>query len=278
MIHNLRLWLVLIPGKSHRRDLKYGDKTANARYRRQSRHKDCTDQGECPNFQVGCIWEQTLIRTYIMPAVSLFTVVSVGACVGTAPQNEPADLTEASCVSDRDAILLLDMEQFDRTPGSGWRPIAEVDGCETAAADLIAEYRETRINVDDTRSASSLAWHEGQLRAAADQTEQALNLFSKTFREKIDNNADVAWNLYVSATMAFLNRDRPALDAAHEELRNLPEPDFWAEASERTREKYGFTPVWPSNLNVVEKFQNCFGASYQEAYSGCPEELGEQSE
>lgn len=217
-------------------------------------------------------------RLYMIPAMSLLAVALVSACVATAPQNASEDFAKVSCVNDRDAILQLDMEQFDRTPGSGWRPIADIDGCEIAAADLIAEYRKTPINEDDTRTASSLTWHEGQLRAAANQTEQALNLFSNTLREKIDNNADVAWNLYVSATMAFLNRDRQALDAAHAELRTLPEPDFWAEASKRTQEKYGFTPVWPSNLNVVEKFQKCFDTTYREAYSGCPEARGAKSE
>jgi hypothetical protein len=204
-----------------------------------------------------------------VPAVSLLTVAAISACAATAPQNVTENVAVFSCVEDRDAVLRLDAEQFDRTPGSGWRPIAEIDGCEAAAADLIAEYRETRISAEDTRSASSLTWHEGQLRATAEQTEQALDLFSRTYREKIDNNADIAWNLYVSATMAFLNQDRQALDAAHEALRTLPEPDFWAEASARTQEKYGFTPIWPSNLNVVEKFQTCFDRSYQEAYSGC---------
>lgn len=217
-------------------------------------------------------------RSISVSASSLVAIFVVNACVATAPENPTVDGAVNSCISDRAAILALDREQFDRTPGSGWRPIADVDGCEADAAGLIGEYRETRIDPDDTRAAASLAWHEGQLRAAAGQTERALSLFSTTFRDEIENDADVAWNHYVSATMAFLTQDRQALDAAHEALAALPEPDFWAEASERTQEKYGFTPVWPSNLNVVERFQKCFDTSYKEAYSGCNETGGEQPE
>ncbi|MCR9193629.1 MAG: hypothetical protein NXH88_02800 [Hyphomonas sp.] len=167
----------------------------------------------------------------------------------------------------------MTLEQFDRTLGEGWRPIADKSGCKLIAADLISEYSSTRLGIENVHDRRSLAWHEGQLRAAAGQTDKALPLFALAHREKIDNNADVAWNLYVAATIAFLERDRDALDDAHRKLSALPEPDFWASAVERTVEKYGFTPVWPSNLNVVEAFQRCFEKTYEEAYSRCNQGL-----
>lgn len=222
--------------------------------------------------------ERELNQSNDMFVAMVFAILGANGCAATAPQPSTVIVGSDACIGDRDETLAFDIEQFDRTPGSGWRPIAEVEGCEIAAADLIAEYRETRISPDDPRSESSLAWHEGQLRATAGQTDRALNLFSRTYRENIEHNADVSWNLYVAATIAFLKQDRAALDAAHEELRTLPEPDFWAAAVERTQEKYGFTPVWPSNLNVVEKFQHCFSSSYKEAYSGCESTQSERSE
>lgn len=182
------------------------------------------------------------------------------------------------CVEDKKALLELDFQQFDRTVGAGWRPVASKEGCETAAADLISEYRDTRLAPDDDRSAVSLSWHEGQMRAAAGQSEHAIRLFNGTFREPERHNADVAWNLYVRATIAFLERDRELLDNTHQELVTLPEPDFWAAAAKRSKETYGYEPLWPNNLNVVEAFQRCFEKSYSEAYGTCNEGIAIKSE
>lgn len=189
----------------------------------------------------------------------------ITACSTVSPIGE----TKIVCVENREALLALDMEGFDRTIDSGWRTVAQKDGCQSAAADLIAEYRETRLPQDDLRSRASLKWHEGQARAFAGQLQRALELFPETRRDKIDNNTDVAWNLYVDATISFLKRDRDALDTVHRELLELPEPDFWAAAVKNTQEKYGFAPIWPNNINVVEAFQRCFEKSYSEAYSTC---------
>lgn len=181
----------------------------------------------------------------------------------------PDDKTKIVCVENREALLALDMESFNRTIDAGWRTVAQKDECQSAAADLIAEYRETRLPPDDLSSRASLKWHEGQARAFAGHSQRALELFSETRRDKIDNNTDVAWNLYVDATIAFLKRDRNALDIVHRELSELPEPGFWAAAVKNTQEKYGFAPIWPNNINEVEAFQRCFEKSYSEAYSTC---------
>ncbi|MEO1323224.1 MAG: hypothetical protein AAFV59_09485 [Pseudomonadota bacterium] len=182
------------------------------------------------------------------------------------------------CVENRDALLALDAKTFDRTIGEGWRTVAAKEGCQLAAADLIAEYRETKLPSEDLRSGSSLIWHEGQARAMGGQTEAAIIILAQARRSKIDNSADTAWNLYVDATIAFLKQDRMALDQTYAELSALPEPDYWAAAVENTKEKYGFTPVWPNNINVVEAFQRCFEKPYSEAYSRCNEGLGSDQE
>lgn len=182
------------------------------------------------------------------------------------------------CIHDKPALLELEIQQFDRTIGEGWRPIASKAGCELVAADLIAEYRKTRLDPEDDRSAAALSWHEGQMRAAAGQSERAIDRFNGTYRQPERHNADVAWNLYVRATIAFLEEDRELLDATHHELVTLPEPDFWAAAAKRTKETYGYEPLWPNNLNVVEAFQRCFNKSYAEAYGECNEGIAIKSE
>jgi hypothetical protein len=152
------------------------------------------------------------------------------------------------CAVDRRAMLALGMDAFDQDHQGGWRPLSERPGCQVAAADLIRDYRaflQDRLPI--------LYWHEGQLRAEAGQTAEAISLMDRTRREAGDERAPW-WNVYVDATLAFLRGDRPALVAARERLAAVPRPD---DTGGRR---------WPPNLAVVDGLLRCFGRPYREAY------------
>ena len=81
------------------------------------------------------------------------------------------------CAYDTAAMLALDEEAFDQDlsdGGGGWRAIANRPGCELAAADLLAAYRAAHPEAN-----ALLAWHEGQMRATAGQSERASPLLDK---------------------------------------------------------------------------------------------------
>lgn len=158
----------------------------------------------------------------------------------------------ADCTYDRTQMLALSQQAFDQDLAGGWRPLAQRAECRLAAADLIRDYREARRN-----QAEILFWHEGQLRAIAGQTAQAIALFERA-RKAED---PFGWNPYVDATIAFLRGERAALLAARERLTQVPRPANFPE-----RDANGRPTRWPLNLDVVDGFIACFGRPYGEAY------------
>ncbi len=166
------------------------------------------------------------------------------------------------CLQPDAAMLALPLHDFDQTP-AGWRSL-DAEGCEAVGADAIARYREINREGLENEDLGTLIWHEGQLRAAAGQTEAAIALMLKGRNEESE-----AIQPYVDATVAFLRRDREALLAARERLLGLPVPDYFAAAAERYRVNYPDLPplVWPLNLNKVDGFIACFDRPYREAYS-----------
>ena len=168
----------------------------------------------------------------------------------------------SGCLQPDAAMLALPLHDFDQTP-AGWRSL-DAEGCEAVGADAIARYREVNRERLANEDLGTLIWHEGQLRAAAGQTDAAIALML----EGRDGESE-AIQPYVDATVAFLRQDRAALLDAHERLLGLPVPDYFAAAAERYRVNYPDLPplVWPLNLNKVEGFIACFDRPYREAYS-----------
>jgi len=158
--------------------------------------------------------------------------------------------TPHPCQVDRRAMLALGMDAFDQDMQGGWRPLAERPGCESAAADLIREYRDflqDRIPI--------LYWHEGQLRANLGQNEEAARLMDRTRRASGDERA-AWWNPYVDGTIAFLRGDRAALIAARARLAAAPRSaDMPADRA------------WPPNLAVLDGLITCFGRPYRETFA-----------
>jgi len=159
------------------------------------------------------------------------------------------------------AMLALPLHEFDQTP-AGWRSL-DAEGCEAVGADAIARYRDINREALAGEETGTLVWHEGQLRAAAGQTDAAIVLMLEGRDEESD-----AIQPYVDASVAFLRQDREALLAARARLLALPVPDYFAAAAERYRVNYPDHPplAWPLNLDKVNGFIACFDRPYREAY------------
>lgn len=172
----------------------------------------------------------------------------------------PVSESNGQCEFDRSAILALDFVSFDQDFDGGWRRIASHDDCTLIAADLIRDY------IDHHNSNERLLiFHEGQMRAKAGQTGRAIELIQST-REPDGENNFFGWNLYIDATVAFLEKDRDALVEARDALAALPKPSNF---SARDRDGNPVQLDWPPNLGVVNGFVKCFSDTYDFAYDRC---------
>jgi hypothetical protein len=197
-----------------------------------------------------------------------FIAIVVLAFAATGAYAQASQKSAADCgVEPLSKYIDLSFRQFDQTMDGGWRVIGNKEGCETAAADLIAQYHE-RLR----RDVDGLDWHEGQLRAAAGQSARAIELFKRILAsdksEPPEHRSD-ANILYHEATIAFLEGDRKTLEAKRAELAVLPMPDGMAEGLAKFKERYPGQPApeWPLNLGVVDGLIRCFGKPYGEAYA-----------
>ena len=191
------------------------------------------------------------IRT---PVVALcFALIAAGS-PGHAQSN-------VRCAIDQDAMLAMDVAAFDQSD-TGWRLFGE-EGCEQEAADLIAAYVRRHGAALSEAERRQLSWHEGQLRAALGEYTRAAELFAASRPSEPEGDRQ----LYVDASVAFVLRDRAALEAARDQMRLLPAPRGWDEAADRYQARFGRTIEWPPNLALVESLLACFDRPYSEAYS-----------
>src|SRR5690606_24002309 len=122
----------------------------------------------------------------------------------------------------------------------------------------------------------SLIHHEGQIRAANDQTDRALVLFRQNLAIHVAEAEGVedTNTLRDRAEIAFLERDRAALVAARDQLAALPMPPGMAEAMEAAAARSGgkIKLQWPLNLSFTQNLVKCFGRTFREATKdGCPD-------
>ena len=162
------------------------------------------------------------------------------------------EAADPNCAYDRDAMLALDFQTFDQDPNGGWRALAN-EGCYIEAAELIREWRYVNRS-----NRSTLFLHEGQMRAFAGQTMEAVELFQISYKSPIIN-AESGCNHYVDATIFFLVQDRELFDSALESLAATPLPEDSGMALEEGGE-------WPPNIRVVRAMERCWERSYLEAY------------
>lgn len=195
----------------------------------------------------------------------LVAAAFTSAPVLVAPDHQsPASASQPTCNVDRTAMLRLSPDDFDQNWTKGWRPLASKPQCRVAAADLIGEYRKANWGKLQPHELHINYWHEGQLRAAAGQTDAAIPLLLAGVGPDSINGAFVH---YAMATVAFLQRDLPALEAARARLAALPVPQWY---EEETKKGSTAAPImkWPLNLDVVDGLIKCFSKPYSEAYGG----------
>ena len=107
--------------------------------------------------------------------------------------------------------LSLGYAAFDEHPGKhGWRNLGAT-GCPEAAVELLEAYVQAHGNELSAEQQREAAFHMGQTLALAGREPQSLPYFERA------QSADATpeWRAYVAATIAFLRRDRAALEAAH---------------------------------------------------------------
>lgn len=143
---------------------------------------------------------------------------------------------------------------------SGWREIANQEGCETAVAILISQWRDRHGASLNPFLQSFIAFHEGQLRAAGGDYSAAIPLI-EAGRGAF---SDAAGQAYVDAILAFLRSDRDALIAARERLLAVPEPPNWPEMQRAYKEQAGQEMKWPRNIEATDTLVRCFGKPYGE--------------
>ena len=185
------------------------------------------------------------------------TGVVLLACAGPARAQ-----TAETCAPEAQIMMLQDIETFDLSP-RGWRRVLQQDGCDGAAADLVAKFAAFQASSLQPEEIRSLRWHEGQLRARAGDLPRALRLLTGA-----RDGADIAdpKTAYMGATLAFLKSDRSALEAARGRLAAVPKPDgFDAAAAQYAQETGREAPKWPPNLGAVNALIACFGRSYRDA-------------
>jgi hypothetical protein len=179
----------------------------------------------------------------------------IGALAHASPAHAETKPQDVACAFDRTGLRTMDLAAFDQS-AQGWRALAgKGAACNSATADLIAEYRRLRPDIMRGNINSYLLyWHEGQTRAFDGQYREAWALIERSRVQGIP--VFEGWNLYADATAAFLRRDRTALLQARTALAALPPEDAHPGAK-------------PANLDVVDGLIRCFDRSYAEAYSTC---------
>ena len=182
---------------------------------------------------------------------------------GFAPQKPFAE-----CVADPESYLAMSFLDFDQgvrpvADGPrqewGWREIARQEGCQTAAAVLVSQWRDRHAASLSPFQKSFLAIHEGMLRAGGGDNAGAIPLIEEGRRDAF---TDAAGRAYMDAILAFLRSDRDALMAARERLLAVPEPPDWPATQRRLKEQAGQDMKWPLNIEPTDTLVRCFGKSY----------------
>ncbi|MEM9233378.1 MAG: hypothetical protein AAGA69_03970 [Pseudomonadota bacterium] len=192
------------------------------------------------------------------------------------PEDQQARLEQCGVDTVELARLLeLEYREFDQDYDGGWRAIAKQEGCELAAAKAIEAYIHF-ARPHGPGYSKILRWHAGQLYAYVQQTDQAIAFFRTTYDDPEGSEfSGSEWNLYVDATLAFLRDDYDVLVTARDRLAEIPVSDELKESRRKFLKDNptismpeGFVDA-PQNLNVVQRFVDCFGEPYRQAYSSC---------
>ena len=155
----------------------------------------------------------------------------------------------ADCPSDPAPFIKLDYPAFSERLYA-----LDRNACLPQMRDLLHEYREARKKDLSSGQYRLLTWQEGTVRAEMGDNFTALPLLSAWLDDPTPAIRD-----YAAATIAFLQRDKPALLAARDKLIAEPKPDGFDERAIRQK--------WPLNLVIVDAFVGCWDRPYAEAYA-----------
>jgi tetratricopeptide (TPR) repeat protein len=203
------------------------------------------------------------MHTSTFPRISLvLCLLSIASLTATAADGSSAC---AMTSEQREALLDLPFATFDQLEGSGWRPLYEAR-CYAQAAELVSAYIQRNPNLIErhpelANQAYILPAHAGQMYALAGDNERAIAYLLKAYQTT--SQSFINWNAYMSATIAFLRRDKDEL-LKQRELIALQQP---------MRAGRG-VPEWmvgkKLNLDVVDRFIACFDKSFEAGFrDGC---------
>ena len=143
--------------------------------------------------------------------------------------------------------LKLTYEQFDQTPGKGWR-VLEDKKCYKEAAILIDKYI-----LENNANQTSLKWHLLQMYAFSGESNKALQIVSAVLLpDEQQRNSPFLWNDYVLATAGFLEKDLSKLKFHRDNVAKYGK---------------GFKPN-EMNLATLDRLIENFDQTYQIAYIG----------
>lgn len=143
----------------------------------------------------------------------------------------------------------LSWQQFDETKGQYWHALLDA-GRIAEAAHLIERYLalhpEFSLDAEATH-ATNLQFHAAQCHAFIGNKDAALKYITAA-RHRTPASDGLLWNDYLDGTVAFLNQDREALQAAFEKLATGP-------------------AINKDNAIVLARLLINFGKSYREAFN-----------
>jgi hypothetical protein len=101
--------------------------------------------------------------------------------------------------------LQLPYVEFDQTEGHGFRQLADAK-CFAEAGKLVEEYIERHQGGND-----ALWWHAAQMNASAGNYKTAAREARQSIRDGDRKGSKLMWVAYVSASVAFFERDKDGL-------------------------------------------------------------------
>lgn len=173
-----------------------------------------------------------------------------------------------------DRLLTLSYDDFDQNFDGGWRTLSFKDNCKPAAQKIIELYI-LFDNAINSNQLKLLRWHAGQVAADLGNYPLAIAFFNAS----IDNDGESSkskkpWNLYAKGSIAFLMRDKNALQQIRDELSVIPVSEDEKNARRQFLKENpniqmpdGFIDK-PQNLSVLDRLLRCFEQPYSAAYDG----------
>lgn len=206
-------------------------------------------------------------------ALAFMGTTILSSCAAT--ENRPTAERFSACGADSDEhnrLMALSIDDFDQDMDGGWRAVAYNDGCDDVAAFLLEDY----IAIHDLSPDDGLIfWHAGQTHAGSGNYSRAAEFFRPTFDDTLKpGEPHYDWTLYGRGTLAFIERDRVALERAISEYQDIPVDEERIAAMKRFAEENNVTfpeeaARKPLNLVALEGLLRCFDEPYSSAYGGC---------